>query len=116
MPEVLHLLTVAPGMGAAAAACPCCVSLLAAGQLTRRVDEHLDVLGWVLVVEQQQLADDSISAEVLHLTTKEHDALAQQKTERIAGHLLCAGRHDRLAACLDPWTVVTLGTLAARSP
>jgi hypothetical protein len=86
---------------------------------TGRVDEQLDVLGRVLLVQQQQLAHDRVGAEVVDLAAEEHDALAQQQTEGVAGHVGGARRHDRLPVGLDPrpvpalWALLLLRLLAA---
>jgi len=79
--------------------------------LTGGVDEELDVLGRVLLVQQQQLAHDRVRAKVVDLAAQEYDALAQQQAKGVARHVGGARRHDGLPVGLDPRPVVALGLL-----
>jgi hypothetical protein len=42
------------------------------------VDQQLDVLFWILRVEKKQLTYYSIRGEVIHLVSKENDALTKE--------------------------------------
>lgn len=56
----------------------------------------------------------SVSAEVLHFTSKENDALPQQQAEWITCHVCCPGCKDWLPICLNPWTIPALAVEASR--
>mmetsp|Transcript_13264 Transcript_13264/g.33288 ORF Transcript_13264/g.33288 Transcript_13264/m.33288 type:complete len:244 (-) Transcript_13264:199-930(-) len=65
---------------------------------SRRVDEHSDVLGWVQAIHEEELRNNRICREVVHLPSEEDNPLLEQQREGVPRKLLGPGR-DGWVAC-----------------
>ncbi len=59
----------------------------------------VEVVNTHLRIQQEQLADECVRREIVHLPAQKHNPLRHEQTKRISSHVLRARRQQRLRVC-----------------